>query len=864
MDIDTTRRALLAAIVGGGAVGGSLSPVRGYLDRFAPFSGSAWRDATDQTNRRVESPYGEAEVRYDEYGVAHVESEARSASNNRAAEPRDEEQALYFAVGYAQAADRLFQMDLQRRVMRGELSEVVGEATLDSDEFHVQMDFVGGAEANLELLDGTPTGDAVEAFAEGVNACRENEELPLEFGLLEYEPDPWTPTDTMLMEQQISWGLTGSFWTLRRELVAERLGADAVEELYPFRMDHDAPILRNGNDSGSGFAERNRVKPSGALDDAGLLDWLAEFESPPGVGSNSWVVSGDHTESGQPIVANDPHLNLMAPPVWYEMNLRTDDASVRGVTFPGVPFVVIGENHAGAWGFTNSGADVIDFYTYETDESDDRYRYRGEWQEFDTEERTISVADGEDRTVTVRKTVHGPVVEREGQQVGVAWTGFTATETSRAIHLYAKSDGMDEFLDATRRMDLPTQNVVYADREGNTFYYVTGKIPRRTIDAAGRSSASNRQSESADGGEEIWGTRVFDGSAGEAEWEGFDPFGVSSWEGFVPFEEKPHAIHPEYLGTANQRIEDDPDHYIGEQYATPYRGQRLYDLLDRRADSDEPMDPEFMKQVQRDTKSRRAAQLLGDLVNAVEDRVTDADAGEDESLRDAAEALQNWDARMDRDSWAALVFSRWIDRFREATFGDEFEQADLDESYYPNDWVLATLPDDSQWFGDEGRSAVMVRALREALDGVADGATYGDYNTTESVTHPFDQSFLNYPAYPTDGSAYTLRNYRKESAVGSSWRMVCPIDEGGAADDMDESTEGTESVCVLPGGNSGEYFSDHYDDQFRMWADGEYKSMSREIRGETAIRFETEGENESSSGDGSSGGDESSGEEGDQ
>jgi penicillin amidase len=827
MDVDRTRRALIAAIVGGGVVGGSLSPVRGYLDRFAPFSGSAWEDATDRTNRRVESPYGEATVSYDDYGTAHVEVEGEGEAGN--------EQALYFAVGYAQAADRLFQMDLQRRVMQGRLSEVVGEATLDSDEFHVQMDFAGGAEANLELLDGTPTGDAIEAFAEGVNACRENEALPLEFGLLDYEPDPWTPADTMLMEQQISWGLTGNFRTLRRELLARKLGEDAVDRLYPFRMDHDSPIIRNESRGSDTPEERRTVSPSGDFGDAALLDWLAEFESPPGVGSNSWVVSGEHTESGNPIVANDPHLTLMAPPVWYEMNLRTDDVSVRGVTFPGVPFVVIGENHAGAWGFTNAGADVIDFYTYETDDSDDRYRYRGEWREFETEERTIPVSDRSDRTVTVRKTVHGPVIEREGQRVGVAWTGHTATETSRAIHLYSKSDGMDDFLAATRKMDLPTQNVVYADREGNTLYYVTGRIPIRTIDAAERSAASDRQSESADDGEEVWGTRVFDGSAGEAEWEGYEPFGVSSWEGFVPFEEKPHLIHPEYVGTANQRITDDPAHYIGERFATPYRGQRLYDLLDRRAASEEPVTPEFMKRLQRDTLSERANQLLGELVTAIEE-------AEREGLSDVAETLRAWDARMDRDSRAALVFVRWFEQFRTEAFADEFEREGLDDSYFPNDWVLATLPEDSRWFGDGagdgdsdedgdgGRTEVMVRALRTAIERIEDGATYGDYNTTEPVTHPFDQSFLNYPAHPTDGSAYTLNNYRKESAVGSSWRMVCPMGEG------------EESVSVLAGGNSGEYFSDHYDDQLRMWADGEYKSMSREIRGETAIRFAPSGE----------------------
>ena len=317
MDVDRARRALVAAIVGGGVAGGSLSPVRWYLNRFAPFSGSAWRDATDRPDTRVESPYGEAELRYDDYGVAHVEA--------------DGERSLYFAAGYAQAADRLFQMDLQRRVMRGRLSAIVGERALESDEFYVRMDFAGGAAANLELLAGTPTGEAIEAFADGVNAYRENEPLPLEFGLLEYEPAPWTPVDTMLMEQQIAWGLTGSFWTLRRELVAERLGADAAEELYPFRMDHDAPVLR---DRDGGASPERSVDPSGRFDDAELLDWLSAFEPPRGVGSNSWVVSGEYTDSGAPVVANDPHLEPMAPPVWYEMNLRTDEMSVRGWRSP--------------------------------------------------------------------------------------------------------------------------------------------------------------------------------------------------------------------------------------------------------------------------------------------------------------------------------------------------------------------------------------------------------------------------------------------------------------------------------------------------------------------------------------------------
>jgi penicillin G amidase len=242
MDTDITRRALVGTILGGSAVGGSLSPVRSYLRRFAPLSGTAWDGATDCTDRRVESPYGAAKLRYDEDGVPNITA--------------DDERALYFAVGYAQARDRLFQLDLQRRLMRGQVSAVVGDGTLSSDEFHVQMDFVGAAETTWNHVSDTEIGKLVRAFSEGVNAYVENESLPLEFALLEYEPAPWTPADTMLMEKQISWNLTGSFLTLRWATVAEKLGPKAARDLYPARLDHDSPIVQGGGNRSRGRSER--------------------------------------------------------------------------------------------------------------------------------------------------------------------------------------------------------------------------------------------------------------------------------------------------------------------------------------------------------------------------------------------------------------------------------------------------------------------------------------------------------------------------------------------------------------------------------------------------------------------------------
>ncbi|NKE36197.1 penicillin acylase family protein [Natronococcus sp. JC468] len=794
MPSSTTRRGLLAGALAAGVGGLTLTGARELLEAFAPLSGTAWDTADRSLSERVASPHGEATVRYDENGVPSIAA--------------DTEPAAYFAVGYVQAFDRLAQLDLQRRVMRGRVSELAGEGSLEDDEFHVAMDFAGAAEATWGHVAETPAGPLVEAYADGVNAAIEREGLPLEFELLGYEPEPWTPVDSMLMEKQISWDLTGNFGELRRALVADRLGEDVTAELFPERLDHDVPILRESLEDA---ADVGSVAGADAVGTA-LIDWLSRFESPPGVGSNSWVVSGEHTESGLPIVAYEPHLTLMVPPLWYEQHVETPEASVRGATFPGVPFVIAGANDRGAWSFTNVGADVLDCYTYEIDADGERYRYDGEWREFDREEREIAVAGGDDRTLEVRKTVHGPVLEREDRTVGVAWTGHTATRTTEAIYEFERSDGLEELLEATRKFDLPTQNLVYADADGRTLYYATGKLPIREVD-----------------GVAVPGNRIFDGSAGEGEWEGFEPFGESSWEGFVPFAEKPHAIDPDVLATANQRVVDDPDHYIGVAYATPYRGARIYDRLDERIESGEPTDLEFHRELQNDTHDGRAEQLVPELLEALEDRIEGGDESEGGSdLEDARETLADWEYGMDADSRGALVFARWMDRFRELVVEPAFEEAGLDESYYPDDWVIATLSADSRFFADRSRAETMVAALEDALAEINEAGweTYGDWNSTRAIDHPFgaEAPFLNYPELPADGSRATVKNYRVESAVGSSWRMV--VEPGG------------EATAVLPGGNSGDYFSAHYDDQLEGWLANDQTPMDRTLEGEPDVVFE--------------------------
>ncbi len=775
-----------------------------FVQLLVPFAGAVY-DGVDRSAGTIESPYGEATVTYDEYGVPHVEAE--------------NEQALAYAVGYVQARDRLFQMDLYRRMTNGTLSEVAGPSTVQSDVFHRKMGFREAAEVSWERLEGTAHGDRLEAYSAGVNHFIETRPLPMEFRLNDYEPRKWTPVDSLLVGEQLSWQLSGSFDELEAATVRRQLPRAA--DLYPRHLDHGETIIRES--AGHEWSPSNRAATIGspsvgstetesATTDSNVTavyESVRAFEGQTGLGSNNWLVSGEHTKRGDPILANDPHLTLTAPPIWYEMHQESPQRDVRGVGFPGVPFVVIGSNEDLAWGVTNVGADVTDHYTYEWRNGE--YWYDGQWREPETHTETIHVNGGEDRTITVKRTVHGPVLSEENQRVAVAWTGLTATTLSRSVERMSRAENLSEFETALREWDVPAQNVVAIDRDGGTLYRATGKYPIRTVD-----------------GERVPGNRVFNGSAGHGEWRGFTPYGRSNWSGFVAFEDVPHLDDPGYVGTANQRVADDPGFYMGtsRNFADPYRGARIYDRLEALVESDEPVTRADLVAMQRDTYSPLAAAFTP---IALEGTNLSADAER------AANRLDDWNYEMTRDSRAALVFARWRHHFRNETLGDEYYANGLDAGYYPRFWTLQHLPANSSWYDDrstqevETRGDISARALELAVDDIQRQGweTYGDYNVA-NVDHPFPLSFLDYPEGPIDGSPYTLSNYRVSDGdpLGSSWRMV---------------VDGEGAVGVIPGGNSGRYFSPHYADQYEMWRNGEYKPLILDPAGQPTLVFEEGG-----------------------
>ncbi|MFC7233762.1 penicillin acylase family protein [Halosegnis marinus] len=787
---------LVSAAVGGG----------GYLSLAAPASGDAWAPAYGANDgsvgeqatravagaRTVESPYGPATVRIDDDGVPHIEAES--------------EGALYYAVGYVQARDRLFQMDIQRRLMRGQTAEIAGEAAVESDRFYRQMGFADAAEASWDEVEGTAAGDAVEAYTAGVNTYIDTGELPTEFRLNDYEPDEWTPTDSLLVGKLIAWQLTGDFRDAETATIRDTFGN--ASDLYPERLDHDATIM-DRSQGGEVTPDGARAAVSGRAGDfSELYESLSGFERDLGIGSNSWVVSGEHTADGAPIVANDPHLSLQAPPVWYEMHLETGDMNTRGVAFPGLPFTVIGRTENVSWGFTNVGADQTDLYTFARP-SEDTYVYGNETREIQREVETIEVAGAEDVEVTIERTVKGPLLEREGQEVAVSWLGLTGTREAMAVYDLNRAEDLDDVREALRRFDTPTQNIVAADRNGGTLFRITGKYPYRYTD-----------------GERVAGNLPFNATEGEGEWRGWVPYGETDWNAtgaFVPYNEVPHVDDPDVLATANQRTTDAPGFYLAysERYADPYRGERIYQRLEARVDSGEPVTAAFMQELQRDTRSLAADGYVPEILDARSEMSAE--------VRAEADTLEGWDSRLSRDSRAALLYALFREEVRNATLYDEFHLEGLDSGYYPHHYALQQLPDDSRWFDDtrtpetETRADVYAEAFARAVERAEREGweTYGDYNVV-ALDHPFPVGFLDYPELATDGGPFTVSNFRVTSDAGSSWRMV---------------VAGDESYGVIPGGQSGNPYSPHYDDQLDDWANGRYHAIPTEASGPVVIRF---------------------------
>jgi penicillin G amidase len=677
-----------------------------------------------QTSGEIEVPGLSApvEVLRDEHGIAQVYA--------------DTDADLMFAQGFVHAQERFFEMDFRRHVTAGRLSEIFGPDTLETDRFIRTMGWRRVAEREWALLEPA-TRDALTAYADGVNAYvadRSPSELATEYSVLgltglDYVPEEWQPVDSLAWLKAMAWDLRGN---MDAEVDRVLLSLDHTDEeiaaLWPaYPYDEHPPIVAGGGvvdgvfeQNASGNATRNPRRPAypqGVVDALervqDRLDAMPELVGRGrGIGSNSWVVDGEHSATGMPILANDPHLGISQPGVWMQMGLHCREVSpectldTSGFTFSGVPGVIIGHNADIAWGFSNLGPDVTDLFLEQT-EGDDRYvrDVRAEPMRVRTE--TIEVRGEDDVELRVRETVHGPLIsdvspefatvganaptdepgERgSGYAVALAWTALEPAPTADAILAFNRASDWDEFRAAAADFSVPAQNLVYADREGHIGYQSPGRIPIRP--------AGND------------GTMPVEGWVSANDWTG----------DYVPFDGLPSVLDPDegYIATANQAvIGEDYPFRLTEDWDYGYRSTRIRDLLEAEGE----LSVEEMAELQLDSLNPMAETLVPYLL--------DVERLPSPYYRNAQNLFRGWDFTSPADSAAAAYFNVVWRTLLEKAFHDDLRRRtwpDGGDRWFRVVAEMLTEPG-GPWWDDattddtvETRDDILRAALIEARD----------------------------------------------------------------------------------------------------------------------------------------------------
>jgi penicillin amidase len=626
--------------------------------------------------------------------------------------------ALY-GLGYVHAQDRLWQMEFQRRVGHGRLSEIFGAATIPQDRFLRTVGFGRAAHSAWAHLPDH-TRRQIDAYLAGVNAfiaSHHGRLLPPEFSLLRFEPAPFTGPDVLVWVKMMAWDLSANYsFELMRYDIAARVGPERMAALLPPYADHGLSILGPSNRD----VDVARPAPPPHLTDGGdplrrTLNALAHSVSSglPAVttlllggartealGSNNWVVDGTMTASGSPLLANDPHLGTNIPSLWYLAHLSAGDFDLIGATLPGTPAVAIGRNRFIAWGETNVAADVEDFFLERIDPTGRTAEFRGVQEPLRIIPETIAVKGGEPVPLDVRITRHGPLLSDAINANNAAskitprppplepmsfrWTALDDEDlTVDAFMRLNEARNWDQFTAALRDFVAPSQNFVYADVDGHIGYYAPGRIPVRA------------------GG---------DGSQPAEGWTG-----AAEWVGWIPFDELPHVLDPpeHFIVTANNRPTRPGDpHFIALEYPEPYRAQRAIDLLRRKGSG---LTPDDFRAMQADTFSPHG-QTLAPLLIAHAHPIDPLD-------RQALDQVVRWDFEAKGDSAAAAIFQAWFLRLAPAIAGDELGPQVMNgyrgRFSYITRFVTATLTaGDSPWCDN------IATAARESCDEVVTSALH--------------------------------------------------------------------------------------------------------------------------------------------
>lgn len=731
----------------------------------------------------------------DDYGVPHIFA--------------NDEHDLMFAAGYVQAQDRLWQMELFRRAGQGRLSELFDTATVKIDKLFRTLGFTYIAESLYAHMHPT-SKILLDDYTDGVNEFILNHKgkYPVEFDMIDFEPEPWKPSHSLLVTRLLAWELNFAWWVdLTYGEIASIVPPDKFKELI---IDEVAPTTQPY------LSESSRKEIHNFL---ALVRCYREYFGMKGFSSasNAWVIDSTKSISGKPILANDPHLLVSLPSKWYEMHLSAPGWNVAGVSIPGIPLIVIGQNDSLAWGFTNAMLDDCDFYIEKIDSSkQSTYRFKNNSFSMKSRDEIIYLGKSDSITINVKSTHHGPIISNihpsmdhkhdtstVKQQISLRWTGFEMSDEILGFYRLNKATNSIEYTEGLKELTVPAQSAVYADARGNIGSWVAGRVPIR-----GKHT----------------GVLPLDGSTGDDE-----------WLGFIPFEKLPNSWNPpeRFIISANQPLSGKSyPYYLSTLWEPWNRYERIKELL-----SLEKISAQDFQQFQQDVVTTYGKMLANHIV-----RVMEVDSTNDTLTKEALIYLRNWNYRTTPTDIATTIVNKFFTKILQNTFEDEFGKEILDDFEYsltPAYRIMEKLlsNEKSLWFDNiksdsvENRDQIIKKSFRESVYELQEmlGAEmkmwqWGKLHTI-SFKHPFGSrspldKVFNVGPFPAGGSEQTI-NKGAFKLSGSFELFACP-----SMRQIIDFAQPQSAFRVLTLGQSGQAMHTHYDDQISLWLNGGYRQTT--------------------------------------
>jgi penicillin G amidase len=759
-------------------LGKLLSPFTGFWQNADP------RQLEAQEELQLQGLQGQVSIVYDTNRVPHI-----FAGNDH---------DLYFAQGFVTARDRLWQMDFQTLAAAGRLAEVVGAQALDFDRFQRRIGMVYGARQSLAAMMADPViRNTLQAYTAGVNAYIQSlspKDYPLEYKLLDYAPEAWSPLKCALLLKMMAYNLTARNDDLRMSNILRQYGPEVVADLFPDYPSREDPIVPPG--TRPDFTPLpTPATPAGFL--AAFTHQQVEREPPEGLGSNNWAVAGSKSATGYPLLANDPHLQLSLPSLWYQVQLVGPDVNVAGVSLPGAPGVIIGFNQQVSWGVTNVHADVLDWYQLRFRDGRQReYWHDKQWKPVRPVVELIKVRGGDLIRDTVYYTHHGPIVYRKPGKVynpqtpvghAMRWIAHEKFNELKTFYLLNRARHYQDYRQALTYYGAPAQNFIYADVHQDIALWVNGRFPLK------------------------WKNQ------GKFILDGTNP--AYDWQGWIPPAHNPHVKNPArgFVSSANQ-FPTGPDYpyYLNWQFESPERGMRI----NQRLAAMQQVTVDSLRALQNDNFNLHAQTILPLMLGQVQNRLLD------NNQRQAFQELSDWDYRNEAPAIGATLFEVWWPLLEKAIWQDELGSSDSLPRRYPSrDRTVRLLQQQpqAQWFDNvhtpdkETRTMLVQQSFTSTVDSLV--RQHGPFGPAWAWARHKGTSLQHLARVPAFGKEHLRigggRHIVNATAdrQGPSWRMVVALGPQ------------VKAYGVYPGGQSGNPGSFYYDNLVETWRQGKLNEL---------------------------------------